>query len=505
MVNQSSKLLLAVLGTVCAAWLAARVTHPALPVSRQVQAVSSPASWSEGVSYAETISRPEQSPRMSALDLPRGDAEFKLPWAPTRAWAQHRLCQADVQLLARVSQLPDSEWETWSAMSEGCEESSRLCARAQAAADAGTPTSRLERQLFPSVLSGCSPESLSNWLDAGWLPLGARATWSERFGSKEFVDDALLRAIENDTDGGTALSVLSALVGAPHDDSAARRLIAVHRKGGPNARWLAHALASFETASAQQYLGSLCASQDAGWCRHAPTIPTDLVELAAALSEARVHPWMLLSRDGGAVPASTCEALATCSLSGKPSSNDCLRALTAADWAMAHGVAKRLSIPEAALLSRFPQQRDFEAALSRCAVDAGPRPSPFEVAELSGRPSWPTLDALWQSSGAALAEVPVQERAASLAADSTTLSAWSHGQRIDVVLPQGCNPPTHEAAVGLANVVLQAEGSPQRFYALRDGWRGSVSPFLMDQATAGCLFDGGLLQPLPASQMAEMP
>ena len=93
--NQSSKLLLAVLGTVCAAWLAARVTHPALPVSRQVQAVSSPASWSEGVSYAETISRPEQSPRMSALDLPRGDAEFKLPWAPTRAWAQHRLCQAD--------------------------------------------------------------------------------------------------------------------------------------------------------------------------------------------------------------------------------------------------------------------------------------------------------------------------------------------------------------------------------------------------------------------------
>ena len=85
MVNQSSKLLLAVLGTVCAAWLAARVTHPALPVSRQVQAVSSPASWSEGVSYAETISRPEQSPRMSALDLPRGDAEFKLPWAPTRS------------------------------------------------------------------------------------------------------------------------------------------------------------------------------------------------------------------------------------------------------------------------------------------------------------------------------------------------------------------------------------------------------------------------------------
>jgi hypothetical protein len=503
--NQGPRLVGAVFGTILLAWLAARVTHPLVPMRQSRDEVGAPASWSEGVTYAEVTRREEPAPVMAALELPHGERRFGLPSAPTRGWALRHLCQADPLLWARLGRLSEEDLKSWTELSGGCDQASVLCARASAAADAGLPLSPLERALFPPLLSSCSPASLGAWLDAGWLPLEARAEWVEHFGSTEKVDEELLSALEAQTDGGEAFLLLGALSRAAKDDAATRRLIAIHQRGGRDVRWIEYALLVSEAPSAAPYLESLCAARDAGWCQRPPPVPTDLVELASGLTEGRVFPWRLVLADGGVSVAFAAEALATCALSGKPAAASCLQALVAVDWKTAHDVAQRIPSSESGLLARFPRQGDFESALARCAVDAGSRVSPFAVAESCGLRAWPGLDPLWAEAGDTLAEVPQQERRANQASDRTLLTAWSGGERLDVSLPPGCNPSTHEASTGLANLVLRSEGSPLRFYALRDGRRGGVALFLMDRSRANCLFDGGLLEPLPASLLHEAP
>jgi hypothetical protein len=85
------------------------------------------------------------------------------------------------------------------------------------------------------------------------------------------------------------------------------------------------------------------------------------------------------------------------------------------------------------------------------------------------------------------------------------MTAWMRGERFEVTLPPGCNPPTGEAAAGLANVLLRASGSEVRVFALADSTLGGVRQHVIDQRRASCLADAGLLTPLPLSLVREDP
>ncbi|MDP1828920.1 MAG: hypothetical protein Q8L48_37005 [Archangium sp.] len=498
--NQGARLLVMVAGTIFLAWVAARRTQ--LPRATVPEGVRSSGGFSDGVGYADVYRRPEQGPVMGQLDLVHHGEEFGLPSSPTRAWAQHHLCQADPELLARLSKLDLEDLQTWSTFALACESGAALCALARRASDGGAPLSALERQLFPPVLARCSPADLGPWLDAGWLPLEVRSAWLANFGSTEKVDDEILAELEQPGDGGFRFALLSAIRRAPRDEQAARSLVAAHRRGGPHTRWLEYALGNMLTTASTDYLRELCVTRDAG-CPENPRIPTDLVELASALVEGKLEPWSLGS-DGGATQI---EALATCSLSGKPAADHCFSVLTIFDWETAHGVAQRSpGLDQAPLISRFPHREDFARTLATCGVDAGTEASPHFLSESVGRPTWASgTEALWVAAGSALADVPVQVRAAGTQSESTTVTAWWGGERLEVSLPAGCNPPTGEAVAGLANVVLRESGSSLRVYALANKTLGGVALHVVDQPRMSCLADAGLLQPLPLSLVREEP
>jgi hypothetical protein len=368
-VNQGARFVVMAAATIFLAWVAARRTQPGQ--STRPEGLRSAGEFSDGVSYAAVYRRPEQGPVMSELDLPDAHEDFGLPSAPTRAWARHHLCQADAKLLNRLSDLDDSDLHSWTGFTQSCEPTSPLCVLARHASNAGAPLSALERRLFPQVLSRCSPEDLAPWLDAGWLPLEARAAWLAKFGSTEKVDEAVLAELVQPGDGGFSFVLLGAIHRAPRDEAAAATLIAAHRRGGPHTRWLEYALRNMLTTASSDYLHQLCEARDGG-CLEAPRVPTDVVELANALAEGKLEPWALAS-DGGSTQV---EALAMCSLSDKPAAARCFTVLTAFDWETAHGVGQHLDRPLPASRRLRTGPRDLRRRRGHGAQPALPRHEP---------------------------------------------------------------------------------------------------------------------------------
>lgn len=487
--------------TIAAAWLAARanraqnawsVPAPASPVA------TSAATFEAGVSYAGTSRWDEPAPDQAALPLPTDDEPPGLPAHPMAAWLEARLCEADETLLQRLVRA-DAGNEPWSAMAEDCGAGSKLCLVAAAAADAGVVPAAPLQNVYAAVLSRCDVAALGPWMDAGWLPLRARLAWLGAYGSTTRVDPAVWDAVRLDGGFEAMFDAAAVFQRAPGDEDAARRLIALRREAPrTQSAVLEMLLRTSTTKVATDYFAASCAARDGG-CPWNAELPADPVELRDQLVNGSRSPAELFDRDGGLRSPAAVDALAACALSRSELADDCLMVLADADWSAAHLTAKRLAPTGIArTLRRFPTRSQLEEAWDSCGADAGLPLAPFLESQ-RGRFLFPRVDSIWRGVRS-LAEVPAATRAARTEADQATLSAWLHGQRLDVVLPAGCSARSEASAVGLANVVLRELGEKSRVYVVTSWPMGTILVAL-DESKANCLRDAGVLEPLPAEAL----